>query len=135
LPGNLSLNLFAPVLGINYVSNKKIFGAHYGATVGLWFMNQKLALPSLNVNDSNYGFGDSYYSPLQLGWNFKHAVVLGTYGFYAPTGRYTAGATDNTGLGMWTNEFGLGSTCFSTTPKCGRCPETPCRSFIPKSRA
>lgn len=74
--------------------------------------HQKLALPSLNVNDFNYGFGDLYFSPLQLGWNFKHADVLATYGLYAPTGRYTAGATDNTGLGMWTNELGLGTTVY-----------------------
>lgn len=111
-PGNLSLNLFAPVLGINYVSKKKIFGAHYGVSVGLWFMNQKLALPSLSVNTSDFGFGDSYYSPLQLGWNFKHADVLAAYGFYAPTGRYSPGASNNTGLGMWTNEFGLGTTVY-----------------------
>ena len=26
--------------------------------------------------------------------------------------RYTAGATNNTGLGMWTNEFGLGTTVY-----------------------
>jgi hypothetical protein len=112
LPGNLSLNLFAPILGVNYVSKKKILGAHYGVVAALWIMNQKLAVPNLNVNDSSYGFGDSYFSPLQLGWNFKHADVLATYGFYAPTGRYTAGALDNTGLGMWTNEFGLGTTTY-----------------------
>lgn len=112
LPGNLSLNLFAPVLGVNYVFKKKILGAHYGAAAGIWIMNQKLALPNLNVNSSNYGFGDSYFSPAQLGWNFKHADVLATYGFYAPTGRYSANANDNTGLGMWTNEFGLGTTVY-----------------------
>jgi hypothetical protein len=110
LPGNISLNLFAPVLGINYVSKKKIFGAHYGVATALWIMNQKLALPNLNVSDSTYGFGDMYFSPLQLGWNFKHADVFASYAFYAPTGRYTVGASDNTGLGMWTNEFGLGTT-------------------------
>jgi hypothetical protein len=112
LPGNLSLNLFAPILGVNYVAKKKILGAHYGVATALWIMNQKLALPNLAVNDSTYGFGDMYFSPLQLGWNFKHADVLATYGFYAPTGRYSVGASNNTGLGMWTNEFGLGSTVY-----------------------
>jgi hypothetical protein len=112
LPGNLSLNLFAPVLGVNYVAKKRILGAHYGAAVAMWIMNQKLALPTLNVNTSTYGFGDTYVSPVQLGWNFKHADVLASYAFYAPTGRYTAGANNNTGLGMWTNEFGLGTTVY-----------------------
>ena len=112
LPGNLSLNLFAPILGVNYVAKKKILGAHYGVAAALWVMNQKLALPDLNVNNSSYGFGDSYFSPLQLGWNFKHADVLVAYAFYAPTGRYAVGATDNNGLGMWTNEFSLGTTAY-----------------------
>jgi len=111
-PGDISLNLFAPILGANYVTKKKILGAHYGVAAAMWIMNQKLALPDLEVNDSTYGFGDMYFSPLQLGWNFKHADVLATYAFYAPTGRYSAGASDNTGLGMWTNEFGLGSTVY-----------------------
>lgn len=84
----------------------------YGAAAAMWIMNQKLALPSLNVNDSTYGLGDTYVSPLQLGWNFKHADVLATYAFYAPTGRCSANATNNTGLGMWTNEFGLGTTVY-----------------------
>jgi hypothetical protein len=112
LPGNLALNLFAPVLGVNYVAKKKILGAHYGAAAAIWIMNQKLALPNLNVNDSTYGFGDTYFSPAQLGWNFKHADVLASYAFYAPTGRYSPNANNNTGLGMWTNEFGLGTTVY-----------------------
>jgi hypothetical protein len=57
---NISLKLFAPVLGVNFVSKKKIFGAHYGAAVAVWIMNQKLALPSLNVSTSTYGIGDTY---------------------------------------------------------------------------
>jgi hypothetical protein len=111
-PGDIQLNLFAPVLGVNYVAKKKILGAHYGAAVAMWIMNQKLSLPSLNADTSTYGFGDTYFSPVQLGWNFKHADVLASYAFYAPTGRYTAGASNNTGLGMWTNEFGLGTTVY-----------------------
>jgi hypothetical protein len=112
LPGNLALNLFAPVLGVNYVSKKKILGGHYGAPVVMWIMNSKLSLPSLNVSTSSYGFGDTYFSPLQLGWNFKHADMIASYAFCAPTARYAVGASDKRGLGMWTNEFGLGTTVY-----------------------
>jgi hypothetical protein len=133
--GNLSLNLFAPVLGINYVAKKKILGAHYGAAVAMWIMNQKLALPNLRVNASTYGFGDTYVSPVQLGWNFKRADVIATYAFYAPTGRYTAGASDNTGWACGRTSLVWVPPSTSMTAGCGTCREWPCTNFIPKSRA
>lgn len=42
----------------------------------------------------------------------NRADVLAGYGFFAPTGRYAAGANDNTGLGMWGHEVFAGSTVF-----------------------
>jgi hypothetical protein len=53
-----------------------------------------------------------YIKPLELGWHFKNADAIAGYAFFAPTGRYRAGANDDTGLGMWSNEFSTGSTFF-----------------------
>jgi len=47
-----------------------------------------------------------------LGWHFKHADALAGYAFTAPTGRFDANANDNTGLGMWSNEFSAGTTVY-----------------------
>jgi hypothetical protein len=35
----------------------------------------------------------------------RYDALVG-YGFYMPTGRFTAGASDNRGLGMWSHETG-----------------------------
>ena len=43
------------------------------------------------------GLGHTYIKPFELGWKFKRAVVLAWYAFMPPTGRYNAGAIDNTG--------------------------------------
>ena len=53
-----------------------------------------------------------YVQPFNVGWHTNRADVLAGYGFFAPTGRYAAGANDNTGLGMWGHEVFAGSTVF-----------------------
>ena len=42
----------------------------------------------------------------------KQADVVAGYAFVAPTGRYTVGADDNTGLDMWGHELTVGTTAF-----------------------
>jgi hypothetical protein len=50
--------------------------------------------------------------PINLGWHMKQADVVAGYGFFAPTGRYTKDADDNTGLDMWGHELSVGTTVF-----------------------
>ena len=50
--------------------------------------------------------------PAYLGWHTPRADFVAGYGFYAPTGRYEAGANDNVGLGMWSHEIQGGVTAF-----------------------
>ncbi len=47
-----------------------------------------------------------------LGWHLKRADILAGYNLYIPTGRFSATGTNNTGLGMWGNEFSIGSTVY-----------------------
>ncbi len=49
--------------------------------------------------------GDLYVRPLWFEWNFERLDVGASYGFYAPTGKYSPGAADNVGLGFWGHEF------------------------------
>ena len=49
---------------------------------------------------------------MTLGWHFKNADVLAGYTIFVPTGRYSDGATDNTGFGMWGHELQIGTTVF-----------------------
>jgi hypothetical protein len=47
-----------------------------------------------------------------LGWSLKRADIMAGYNLYIPTGRFSQGATDNTGLGQWGNEFTIGTTVY-----------------------
>ena len=57
------------------------------------------------VSSTVSGFGDLFVQPLGLSWTFEHFDVMATWGFYAPTGPYTTGGSDNIGLGYWTHQF------------------------------
>jgi hypothetical protein len=108
----LTQYVFGPV--VQYVSKPTIFGANYSAAVFAPFANVRTDFPRLDVEDSTgTAFSQLRVNPLTLGWHIDKPLFLSPggsdvtigYAFYAPTGRYTAGATDNTALGMWSNEI------------------------------
>ena len=112
LPKSPRVDIFADIILSSYVTKKKVLGANYAFMVALPILNGELALPSLDLGDQTWGLGDIYVKPLELGWHTKRADLIAGYAFMAPTGRYTAGANNNTGLGMWGNEFSLGTTFY-----------------------
>jgi hypothetical protein len=58
------------------------------------------------------GLADSYYQPFILGWRKKHADIRAVYGFLAPSGRFSVGASNNVGSGYWTHAFSSGQTFY-----------------------
>lgn len=107
--GSFDMFLGGPIF--SWVTPLKLFGANYGFTAALPIANAVLEAPVFGENPSP-GLSDMYIQPLNLGWHFKHADLTAGYGLYIPTGRYTAGANDNTGLGMWGNELFIGTTVY-----------------------
>ena len=99
--------------GVTVVTKKTIFGANYGFTVLIAGANNRLQATEI---DSNPGAGitDSVVTPLSLGWHKKRADTTAYYTLYVPTGRYENGATNNTGMGMWGQELGVGTTAYLT---------------------
>ena len=98
-------------LALTYVPKKKILGGNFAATVVLPLLNVAIDTPQAN-STSGIGYSDTYVQPLQLGWHKKRYDALVGYGFYAPTGKFTAGASNNHGLGMWSHEFSAGATVY-----------------------
>ena len=116
-----SFNQYIPAAMVMYVSKLKILGADYGAIVAVPFSNATIDFPRLNASGSTgMALSQLWVVPLSLGWHIKDPLPLAPggmdvtfhYAFYPPTGRYTPGATNNTGLGMWANEFSLRATAF-----------------------
>jgi hypothetical protein len=117
IPGKFTAALFADVNVFFWVSKRKFLGGTYAAVAGLPFTNSALGLAGLGTIGGGGGFADSFFQPLTLGWHLKRADVMAGYDFFAPTGKYTAGATDNTGVGHWTNAPAVGETFYLTKNK------------------
>ena len=52
--------------------------------------------------DPTAGLTDLYFAPLVLGWHWTDLDLIGALGFFAPTGEFELGSSQNTGLGFWT---------------------------------
>jgi hypothetical protein len=109
--------VFVDINAFEWVAKKKILGASYAMAALLPFSNSSISSPTLGAIAGGGGFADSFYQPLTLGWHFKRADIQVAYGFFAPTGRFTAGATNNTGSGHWTNSPTAGETFYLTENK------------------
>ena len=119
---NINLDLSPQVSGyvnvpvLFYASDLKIAGGRYMASVAPSFLGSNFRM-NIHVDETDRtvtstgnvgGFGDLAIMPLGLGWSFKDKVDLSFYyTFYAPTGKYETGATDNVGRGYWTHQFQL----------------------------
>jgi hypothetical protein len=59
----------------------------------------------INPETTSFGIGDLFVQPLWLGWSLPNWDSDLGYGFYAPTGKFTAGSSGNIGLGFWGQQF------------------------------
>jgi hypothetical protein len=92
------------------VTNAKLFGANYGfQVVPVDGMRSRIESNSLDVPGS-WAFSDLTVAPLWLGWHKSRADITATWSFFIPTGEWEEGGRSNSGLGMWSNDFQLGTT-------------------------
>ncbi|WP_343705169.1 transporter [Flavobacterium sp.] len=113
---NPDLNMFLTGVGANYVSDFKILGANYGATVLVAFASNTIQGSYID-SKSDFAFTDMLVQPVQLGWHNKRADFVFSYQMYLPTGKYEFGGSNNSGLGMFMNEFSAGTTLFFNDKK------------------
>jgi len=109
---NVDVDVFVLAPTFMWVSDWEILGAHYAAyvtpTLGNSSVGASLSTQSgrgLSAEQSSFGIGDLYVQPLWLGWNLTNWDFAVGYGFYAPVGKFEAGAADNIGLGFWSHQF------------------------------
>jgi len=110
------INMFLLGFGGGIVTDVKILGGHYGASVLLAFASSKIE-GNLVSSKSSLAFTDMYIQPLQLGWETRKADFTFGYAIYLPTGKYELGGNDNAGMGILTNEFSAGSTVYFDAKK------------------
>ena len=117
-----SYDIWAVANVFYYVPKFKFLGAKLAFMVAPTLANGSLTLgslrfPNVALNAGGEGLADLWVQPLTLGWSLKRVDVYAGYAFMAPTGRYSAGASDNVGSGYWGNHFITGSTFYITKNK------------------
>jgi hypothetical protein len=117
LPINASLNSVVGAAGINVVATKKLLGGFYGLQILFpVFANNRIQGTEIDQNPGG-GISDSVIVPVSLGWHFARADAIASYGLFVPTGRYSDGASNNTGFGMWGQELSVGTTVYLNAAK------------------
>src|SRR4051794_18005177 len=89
-------------------------GARYSMVATLPVAKNQLVSDIHGQLSGGGGLADSYYLPVVLGWNGERVSVRALAGFLAPTGRFSAGASDNVGSGYWTPTLSSGQTVHLT---------------------
>ena len=104
-----------------YVPHHKFLGGYFMPYVSVNIASGSLVADingtNLGVSGGGSGLADTYVQPFNLGWHLKRADVNVGYSFTAPTGRYTAGASNNVGSGYWGNNITSGTTFYLTKNK------------------
>jgi len=100
----------APIILVNVVPSFRLLGGNAGASVAFPFIDNRIQFNSLDVN-SGMAYTDMF-AGLTLGWHLKRTDLMAGYNLYMPTGSYSPTSKENSGLGMWGNEFSLGSTYY-----------------------
>lgn len=119
---NLDMYVLAPVF--IWVSPWKVLGAKYAAAISPSFANASIQNAVYNSrglggagSEATFAPGDLFVEPVLLGWSEPHWDFTAGYGFYAPVGKYSTEtltfptgslsvpASDNIGLGFWTQQF------------------------------
>ena len=102
-----------------YVPKHKILGGYFMPYLALNFASGELVAAIVGTNLSGAGGGsglaDMWVEPVNIGWHIDKRLDFDLgYAFVAPTGRYTAGASDNVGSGYWGNNITSGTTLYIT---------------------
>ena len=108
-----TLNLVSVFPALTWAPDWDFHGVRWGAFVGQGFANTSLnaAVGDLDRGfdiETGWGAADLYVQPLWLQWSSAYLDAILSYGFYAPTGRFEAGALDNVGLGYWEHQVQAG---------------------------
>ena len=89
-----------------------IGGAVFSMSATIPIANNSLTSDLKGGISGGGGLADSYYQPFILGWRTKRADIRLVYGFLAPSGKFSVGASNNVGSGYWTHAFSSGQTFY-----------------------
>jgi hypothetical protein len=105
----LDMNTF---LWVSDDEGARLGGARFSSALTIPIANNSLSSTAQGAISGGGGLGDLYLQPVILACRTQRVDVRGILGVLAPTGKYTAGATDNVGNGYWTPVIAAGETVY-----------------------
>lgn len=104
-----------------FVPKRKFLGGYFAPYASVNVANGSLVAAivgtNLSSNGGGQGLADTFVAPFNMGWHFSRLDLSAGYAFTAPTGRFTAGASNNVGSGYWGNNLISGTTFYVTKDK------------------
>jgi hypothetical protein len=113
---NPDISSFFTGIGASWVSDFKILNANLSSSVLFAFAKTRIE-GNIVQTSTSFAFSDMYVQPIKLGWHEKRADYTAGYALFLPTGKYTQGGDNNSGLGMLSNEFSAGTTQYFDAKK------------------
>ncbi|MGH9145882.1 MAG: SphA family protein [Vicinamibacterales bacterium] len=96
---------------VSWVTPYMVAGGHVGGLFVLPFIRNRIQANALDV-DTGLSLTDSIFTPINIGWHRPGADSVAAYSLYVPSGKFEAGGSDNSGLGMVGQELSFGTTGF-----------------------
>src|SRR5579862_4249529 len=90
----------------------RLGGARFSSAVTIPIANNSLSSTAQGAISGGGGLGDLYFQPIILAWRTARVDIRGILGVLAPTGKFSAGATNNVGNGYWTPVIAAGETVY-----------------------
>jgi hypothetical protein len=104
-----------------YAPAHKFLGARFSSLAMVNWANGSLTADvqsaQFGINAGGVGLSDTWVQPVNFGWHLPRVDTWVGYAFVAPTGKFSPGATNNTGSGYWGNNLGSGTTFYVTKNK------------------
>lgn len=105
----LDMNTF---LWVSSEEIARLGGARFSSAVTIPIANNSLSSTAQGAISGGGGLGDLYFQPIILAWRTERVDIRGILGVLAPTGKFSAGATNNVGNGYWTPVIAAGETVY-----------------------
>ncbi len=109
---DFELGVFAQAHRFVWITQKKILGADYGASMIIPVIATSFEIGAMGLKDSKVGLGDLFIEPLVLGWHAQgYDVGLG-FGINLPTAEFDQTEPASPGNGYWSTILTFGGTVF-----------------------
>jgi hypothetical protein len=111
------LNVYSLVNRFVWISDMKILGADFGASLVVPLVYTDIEIKGMGVDDEEFDFGDIAVEPFVLSWHGPRYDAAFALALYLPTGEYDINEAASPGKDFWTGMATVGVTYYFDAEK------------------